>query len=110
ARLHMNSCQEFPDYIKLFIMAIYRLDSYAPPTDIAQYGKRGIDSIAAIVREGIDSGAFREVDPVKATLHLLGALHMQELLVMKRHHDYLTLPAATPEELIGLFLEGIARR
>jgi AcrR family transcriptional regulator len=63
--------------------------------------------IAGILTKGIDTGQFREVDPVSVAAAIIGALDglMLQWILMEEALDL----DKTPEELVRLIMNGISR-
>jgi TetR/AcrR family transcriptional regulator len=107
ADYNFEHCRKHPEEVKLTLMAFYRGDTFAPEVDIVSPARSSIEIIAGIFREGISAGTFRKADPMKLSLFLLSALHGQMMVIIKGAKG---MPLARPEEIIRVFLEGIAKR
>ena len=106
-RYYLDHCQESPREVQLILMAIYRSDSSLPDIDIGTVGRAAIESIAEIIRNGEQAGAFKEGESLQLSLQLIGMIHIQILLLL---NDESNLPLSRPEEIVATFLEGIERR
>ncbi len=106
ADYNLEHCRRHPQEVKLTLMALYRGDTFAPEVDILTPARTSIEIISRIFREGIDSGTFREIDPLKMGLFLMSVLHGQMMVIIKEAEG---MPVARPEEIIEVFLKGIAK-
>jgi len=107
ADYNLEYCRRHPQEVKLTLMAFYRGDTFAPEVDIVALARSSIEIIAGIFREGISAGIFRKADPMKLSLFLMSVLHGQMMVIIKGAEG---MPVARPEEIIRVFLEGIAER
>ena len=105
AAYNLEHCRRHPEEVKLALMAFYRGDTFAPEVDIVSLARDSIVLISGVFRAGIDSGEFRQSDPLKLSLFLLSILHGQTLVILKSSG---WMPLATPEEIIEIFLKGIS--
>ncbi len=101
----LEHCRRRPQEVKLTLMALYRGDTFAPEVDIVTPATASIGIIAGIVREGMDSGEFRKGDPMTLGMFLLSVLHGQMMAILKGSGR---VKIARPEEIIEVFLKGIA--
>jgi len=106
-RFYLDHCRESPREVKLILMAIYQTDPSLPDVDIGTIGRPMVESIAGIIREGEDAGAFKAGDPLRLSLHLLGMIHIQTLLILNNEDK---LPRSKPDDILATFLEGIEKR
>ncbi len=83
----------------------HRLSQRFFRTQVAQYG----ETLADYIRQGIEAGRFRPVDPLLAARGFLGMVvyHylVQELFGGKRHHQFDS--AAVGKALAEVFLQGM---
>ncbi len=105
AAYNLEHCRQRPQEFKLTLMALYRGDTFAPEVDILTPARTSIEIISGIFREGIASGTFRKVDPLKMGLFLMSVLHGQMMVIIKKAEG---MPVARPEEIVKIFLEGLA--
>ncbi|MFH1037943.1 MAG: TetR/AcrR family transcriptional regulator [PVC group bacterium] len=104
AEYNLKHCRNHPEQVKLTLMAFYRGDTFAPEVDVEEYGRASLEIVARIFREGVDAGIFRPLDPMKLSLHLMGVLHGQMLVILKGTKR---IPLTRPEEIIETLIRGI---
>lgn len=107
AAYNLEHCRKHPQEVKLTLMAFYRGDTFAPEVDIVSPARVSIEIISGIFRDGMAGGLFRKSDPLKLSLFLMSVLHGQMMVILKRAEG---MPLARPEEIIGVFLKGIAAK
>ncbi len=100
----LEHCRKRPQEVKLTLMALYRGDTFAPEVEIVTPALASIEIIAGIVREGMESGEFRQGDPMTLGMFLLSVLHGQMMAILKGSGQ---INPARPEDIIGIFLRGI---
>ncbi len=106
ADYNLEHCRRHPQEVKLTLMALYRGDTFAPEVEIVAPARASIEIIAGIFREGMAAGVFRKSDSMKLSLFLMSVLHGQMMVIIKGAEG---MPIARPEEIIEVFLRGIAK-
>jgi len=107
AKQYLIHARENPERVRLIMSALYRSDAFAPPVDVRVHSLPVLESIAGIIGEGMRKGLFRNENPLRLCLQLMGIIHPQILMrVMPERR----LPTSTPREIIRTFVEGIGKR
>jgi len=106
-RFHLDHCHESPEEVKLIMMAIYRSDPSLPEVDIGTIGRPIVETIAEIIRIGGRDEIYKVGDPIQSSLHLIGMIHLQILLILNNEGK---LPLSRAEDILATFLKGIEKR